>query len=82
MRWWTGGRGVPVRRGAVRVAGCSITESLFVAAFSLGARRMDEAAGDLKQALPSACDTLQIHVEVHQKSNRSLSAFRLCGTLL
>nr|XP_056713655.1 pachytene checkpoint protein 2 homolog [Euleptes europaea] len=28
---------------------------------------MDEAAGDLKQALPS--DFLQIHVEVHQKSN-------------
>ncbi|XP_048367793.1 pachytene checkpoint protein 2 homolog isoform X2 [Sphaerodactylus townsendi] len=28
---------------------------------------MDEAAGDLKQALPR--DFLQIHVEVHQKSN-------------
>lgn len=32
-------------------------------------RRMDEAAGDLKQALPNTCDNVQIHVEVHQKSN-------------
>ncbi|XP_062423962.1 pachytene checkpoint protein 2 homolog isoform X3 [Rhea pennata] len=30
---------------------------------------MDEAAGDLKQALPIVCDNVQIHVEVHQKSN-------------
>uniref|UniRef100_A0A452IWB6 Pachytene checkpoint protein 2 homolog n=1 Tax=Gopherus agassizii TaxID=38772 RepID=A0A452IWB6_9SAUR len=30
---------------------------------------MDEAAGDLKQALPNVCDSVQIHVEVHQKSN-------------
>ncbi|XP_072184272.1 pachytene checkpoint protein 2 homolog isoform X2 [Excalfactoria chinensis] len=30
---------------------------------------MDEAAGDLKQALPNMCDNVQIHVEVHQKSN-------------
>ena len=30
---------------------------------------MDEAAGDLKQALPNTCDNVQIHVEVHQKSN-------------
>lgn len=33
---------------------------------------MDDAAGDLKQALPNVCDSLQIHVEVHQKSSRSL----------
>lgn len=31
---------------------------------------MDEAAGDLKQALPNVCDSVQLHVEVHQKSNR------------
>ncbi|KAH1177488.1 pachytene checkpoint protein 2 homolog isoform X2 [Mauremys mutica] len=31
--------------------------------------KMDEAAGDLKQALPNVCDSVQIHVEVHQKSN-------------
>ncbi|XP_053570330.1 pachytene checkpoint protein 2 homolog [Bombina bombina] len=30
---------------------------------------MDEAADDLKQALPNVCDSLQVHVEVHQKSN-------------
>ncbi|XP_051465184.1 pachytene checkpoint protein 2 homolog isoform X2 [Apus apus] len=30
---------------------------------------MDEAAGDLKQALPNVCDNLQIYVEVHQKSS-------------
>ncbi|XP_003204753.1 pachytene checkpoint protein 2 homolog [Meleagris gallopavo] len=30
---------------------------------------MDEAAGELKQALPNACDNVQIHVEVHRKSN-------------
>ncbi|NXV78338.1 PCH2 protein, partial [Atlantisia rogersi] len=30
---------------------------------------MDEAAGDLKQALPSVPDSLPIHVEVHQKSS-------------
>ncbi|XP_026699355.1 pachytene checkpoint protein 2 homolog [Athene cunicularia] len=30
---------------------------------------MDEAAGDLKQALPSVWDSVQIHVEVHQKSS-------------
>ncbi|NWH49299.1 PCH2 protein, partial [Fregata magnificens] len=30
---------------------------------------MDKAAGDLKQALPNVCDNVQIHVEVHQKSN-------------
>lgn len=34
---------------------------------------MDDAAGDLKQALPNVCDGAQIHVEVHQKSSRSLS---------
>lgn len=33
---------------------------------------MDDAAGDLKQALPNVCDSAQIHVEVHQKSSRSL----------
>lgn len=43
---------------------------------------MDEAAGDLKQALPNMCDNVQIHVEVHQKSNRSLLAFGLCDVLL
>lgn len=31
---------------------------------------MDEASGDLKQALPNDCEPLEIHVEVHQKSNR------------
>ncbi|XP_075068792.1 pachytene checkpoint protein 2 homolog [Mixophyes fleayi] len=30
---------------------------------------MDEAAGDLKQALPNLSDSLQVHVQVHQKSN-------------
>ncbi|KFP33020.1 Pachytene checkpoint protein 2 [Colius striatus] len=30
---------------------------------------MDEAAGDLKQALPNVPDSVQIHVEVHQKSS-------------
>ncbi|KAM4611178.1 pachytene checkpoint protein 2 homolog, partial [Discoglossus pictus] len=30
---------------------------------------MDDAAGDLKQALPNVCDLLQVHVEVHQKSD-------------
>ncbi|KAM6449363.1 pachytene checkpoint protein 2 homolog isoform 1-T3 [Liasis olivaceus] len=30
---------------------------------------MDEAAGDLKLPLQSDCESLQIHVEVHQKSN-------------
>ncbi|KAG9476050.1 hypothetical protein GDO78_002883, partial [Eleutherodactylus coqui] len=29
---------------------------------------MDEAAGELKQALPNLLDPLQVHVEVHQKS--------------
>ncbi|NXP36635.1 PCH2 protein, partial [Leiothrix lutea] len=30
---------------------------------------MDDAAGNLKQALPNVCDSAQIHVEVHQKSS-------------
>ncbi|KAM4705088.1 pachytene checkpoint protein 2 homolog [Rhinophrynus dorsalis] len=30
---------------------------------------MDEAAGELKQALPNLVDSLDVHVEVHQKSN-------------
>ncbi|XP_017677904.1 PREDICTED: pachytene checkpoint protein 2 homolog isoform X2 [Lepidothrix coronata] len=30
---------------------------------------MDDAAGELKQALPNVCDNVQIHVEVHQKSS-------------
>ncbi|XP_054141352.1 pachytene checkpoint protein 2 homolog isoform X2 [Melozone crissalis] len=30
---------------------------------------MEDAAGDLKQALPNVCDSVQIHVEVHQKSS-------------
>ncbi|NXS00948.1 PCH2 protein, partial [Oxylabes madagascariensis] len=30
---------------------------------------MDDAAGDLKQALPNVCESAQIHVEVHQKSS-------------
>ncbi|XP_068056542.1 pachytene checkpoint protein 2 homolog isoform X1 [Anomalospiza imberbis] len=30
---------------------------------------MEDAAGDLKQALPNVCDGIQIHVEVHQKSS-------------
>ncbi|XP_072780311.1 pachytene checkpoint protein 2 homolog isoform X2 [Taeniopygia guttata] len=30
---------------------------------------MEDAAGDLKQALPNVCDDVQIHVEVHQKSS-------------
>ncbi|XP_068864028.1 pachytene checkpoint protein 2 homolog isoform X2 [Aphelocoma coerulescens] len=30
---------------------------------------MDDAAGDLKRALPNVCDSVQIHVEVHQKSS-------------
>nr|XP_033785686.1 pachytene checkpoint protein 2 homolog [Geotrypetes seraphini] len=30
---------------------------------------MEEAAGDLKQALPNECDSLQIHVEVHQRTS-------------
>ncbi|XP_066179498.1 pachytene checkpoint protein 2 homolog [Sylvia atricapilla] len=41
---------------------------LFGIAFPLGAEKMDDAAGDLKQALPNVCDSAQIHVEVHQKS--------------
>ncbi|KAF7247731.1 hypothetical protein EYD10_06128 [Varanus komodoensis] len=32
--------------------------------------RMDEAADDSKLALQNDCESLQIHVEVHQKSNR------------
>lgn len=31
---------------------------------------MDEATGDLKLPLQNDCESLQIHVEVHQKSNR------------
>ncbi|CAN2390603.1 Thyroid hormone receptor interactor 13 [Pristimantis euphronides] len=30
---------------------------------------MDEAVGDLKEALPNLVDSFQVHVEVHQKSN-------------
>ncbi|OWK59172.1 Pachytene checkpoint protein 2 [Lonchura striata] len=30
---------------------------------------MEDAAGDLKQALPNVCDGVQIHVEIHQKSS-------------
>lgn len=38
---------------------------------------MDETAGDLKQELPNTCDNIQIHVEVHQNSIRSLLPFSL-----
>lgn len=31
---------------------------------------MDKTTGDLQQALPNDCESLQIHVEVHQKSER------------
>lgn len=41
---------------------------------------MDDAAGDLKQALPNVCDSAQIHVEVHQKSSRSLMRALLAVT--
>lgn len=41
---------------------------------------MDDAAGDLKQALPNVCDSVQIHVEVHQKSSRSLIRALLAAT--
>lgn len=41
---------------------------------------MEEAAGDLKQALPNVCDNVQIHVEVHQKSSRSLIRTLLAAT--
>ncbi|XP_061444462.1 pachytene checkpoint protein 2 homolog isoform X2 [Rhineura floridana] len=34
----------------------------------LGFYKMDKAAGDLKLALQNDCESLQIHVEVHQKS--------------
>lgn len=68
------GKGCPCRE-RVAVAG-----SLFGIAFPLGARKMDDAAGDLKQALPNVCDSVQIHVEVHQKSSRSLIRALLAGT--
>ncbi|KAM8967246.1 pachytene checkpoint protein 2 homolog [Pelodytes ibericus] len=35
---------------------------------------MDEAATDLKQALPSSLDTLHVHVEVHQKSKSAVKS--------
>lgn len=41
---------------------------------------MEDAAGDLKQALPNVCDSVQIHVEVHQKSSRSLIKGLLAAT--
>lgn len=53
---------------------------LFGIAFPLGARKMDDAAGNLKQALPNVCDSAQIHVEVHQKSSRSLIGALLTAT--
>ncbi|XP_030045926.1 pachytene checkpoint protein 2 homolog [Microcaecilia unicolor] len=46
--------------------------NVVILAGSLAYRRvliMEEAAGDLKQALPNEYDSLQIHVEVHQRSN-------------
>ncbi|XP_075442487.1 pachytene checkpoint protein 2 homolog isoform X1 [Ascaphus truei] len=35
---------------------------------------MDEAAGDLKLALPNVCDSFKVHVEVHQKSNSGVKS--------
>lgn len=75
-----GGRPLDVhgvsRAGKDWLCRCRITAAesflLLGIAFPLGVRRMDEAAGDLKQALPNVCDNVQIHVEVHQKSSRSL----------
>ena len=31
---------------------------------------MDQAVGDLKQALPCVAETPTVHVEVHQRSGR------------
>ncbi|KAM9308240.1 pachytene checkpoint protein 2 homolog [Gastrophryne carolinensis] len=35
---------------------------------------MEEAVGDLKQALPNVVNSLQVHVEVHQKTNSTSKA--------
>lgn len=37
---------------------------------ALGGGAMDEAVGDLKQALPCVAEAPTVHVEVHQRSGR------------
>lgn len=39
-------------------------------AASSGGADMDEAVGDLKQALPCVAEAPTVHVEVHQRSGR------------
>lgn len=43
---------------------------LVPAAPGSGGGAMDQAVGDLKQALPCVADTPSVHVEVHQRSGR------------
>lgn len=43
---------------------------LVPAAPGSGGGAMDQAVGDLKQALPCVPETPSIHVEVHQRSGR------------
>lgn len=43
---------------------------LVPAAPGSGGGAMDQAVGDLKQALPCVAETLTVHVEVHQRSGR------------
>ncbi|XP_073443804.1 pachytene checkpoint protein 2 homolog isoform X3 [Dendrobates tinctorius] len=54
---------------SVRTDACMISERTQTPSGINCQRRMDEAVGDLKQALPHLVDSLQVHVEVHQKSN-------------
>ncbi|XP_077159074.1 pachytene checkpoint protein 2 homolog [Paroedura picta] len=49
--------------------GRSARSSVGGAGKAAGSHNMDEAADDLKQALLNDCEFLQVHVEVHQKSN-------------
>lgn len=43
---------------------------LVPAAPGSGGGAMDQAVGDLKQALPCVAETPTVHVEVHQRSGR------------
>ncbi|KAL4690818.1 hypothetical protein H8959_013779 [Pygathrix nigripes] len=43
---------------------------------------MDEAVGDLKQALPCVAESLTVHVEVHQRGGRNVQSVSIVDTEL